>query len=525
MQRPNQPPEATAPIPFDHADVATVLRVLEALAEDRALLAHIPAETRRALLVAAGRVSRPERHETVRLAKALRRQDRLAARERDRALVEASGMRTLRKAPVFRPDLARPPEENETPPAELAEARSCYVCKAPFRKLHHFYDQMCPECAALNWEKRNQSADMTGRTALVTGARVKIGYQISLKLLRAGARVIATTRFPHDAALRYSREPDYGAFRDRLCIYGLDLRHSPSVELFAQHLLRTEARLDALINNAAQTVRRPPGWYAHLLAGEETPTAALPPEVRSTLAAYEELVASLRGAGPAALPAADGLASGGLVAFRGALPGVGLRDPARLSQLRYADEDFDREQRAVFPEGRYDADLQQVDLRDINSWRLTLAEVATPEMLEVHLVNAVAPFILCARLKPLMLRTPNRDKHIVNVSAIEGQFYRSKKTDKHPHTNMAKAALNMLVRTSAPDYVRDGIHMNAVDTGWVTDEDPAAISLRKRAEHDFTPPLDIVDGAARVLDPLFHGLNTGEHVWGQFLKDYKPAAW
>ena len=99
-------------------------------------------------------------------------------------------------------------------------------------------------------------------------------------------------------------------------------------------------------------------------------------------------------------------------------------------------------------------------------------EVETPELLEVQLVNAIAPFILNARLKPLMLKTPERHKHVVNVSAMEGQFYRTTKTDRHPHTNMAKAALNMMTRTSALDFVKDGIHMNAVDTGWVTDEDP-----------------------------------------------------
>ena len=182
---------------------------------------------------------------------------------------------------------------------------------------------------------------------------------------------------------------------------------------------------------------------------------------------------------------------------------------AELSQVPLLPEDV-AGQGDLFPEGRLDQDLQQVDLRERNSWRLLLAEVSTVELLETQLVNAVAPFVLNARLKPLMLRTAERDKHIVNVSAVEGQFYRRFKTTRHPHTNMAKAALNMMTRTSAADYYGDGIHMNSVDTGWVTDEDPVHIAEQKTAEHRFRPPLDIVDGAARIVDPIIDGFNTGD---------------
>jgi len=220
----------------------------------------------------------------------------------------------------------------------------------------------------------------------------------------------------------------------------------------------------------------------------------------------------------------SGPASGTGLAARGPSPVLGFAHSAELSQIRLADEDHE-DLADLFPQGRLDQDLQQVDLRQHNSWRMLLHEVPTVELLETQLVNAVAPFVMNGRLKALMLRTPERDKHIVNVSAMEGQFYRKFKTTRHPHTNMAKAALNMMTRTAAADYFNDGIHMNSVDTGWVSDEDPAAIARRKADESDFSPPLDIVDGAARIVDPIVSGFNTGVHVWGQFLKDFKPTDW
>ena len=497
-------------------DVRACMRVLRAIEADRSHLAGLALEQRRELLMLAGLVTKPERHDVTRMAKAFRRAKREVTKEHDRRIIERAGLRIQRRSKVYAPLwLERPKPEVVHDRPEFLQERNCYVCKKAFAKMHRYYDSMCEACGDLNYAKRGQTADLSGHYALITGARVKIGFQASLKLLRAGAHVIVTTRFPVDAVDRYAKEAGYAHFRERLQIYGLDLRHTPSVELFTQFLLERLPRLDHILNNACQTVRRPAGFFQHLLARESESFGNLPEALQAPLANHNELRRGIEGA--------RAHSNGTALAAAERQHGEGLLHSAALSQRRFLDEDYHGGE-GLFPLDRYDEDLQQVDLREINSWRLRMHEVETPELLEVQLVNAIAPFVLNARLKPLMLRTAERHKHVVNVSAVEGQFYRSTKTDKHPHTNMAKAALNMMTRTSAPDFVRDGIHMNAVDTGWVTDEDPAAHAARK-ANLGFAPPLDIIDGAARIVDPIFAGRLTGEHVWGQFLKDYKPAPW
>ncbi len=524
---------------------------LEQIAAGRVSLNGLTDEQRHRLVNAAGSVFSPDVSERRRRSKAKVKAEREAKAARDQEVLAGTGIRVLREKPVFTtpnvfapvlaPEFARElggadavfdtlgdPSVDQSHgagasgAARTAAARSlgdrvhCYVCKRKFSDVHPFYDQLCVECGEFNFRKRSETADLSGRVALLTGGRVKIGYQAGIKLLRAGAHLIVTTRFARDCAARYAQEADFAEWGYRLEVYGLDLRHTPSVEAFCTHLLATTARLDFIISNACQTVRRPPEFYRHMLALETASAAAMPAHVRALVGAYEGV--RREDMLPVVASAATGTAHGTAEAV------IGLTRAAELSQAELLPGDGTYAEQ-LFPEGRLDADLQQVDLRKHNSWRLLLDEVSSVELLETQLVNAVAPFVLNARLKPLMLRTPNRDKHIVNVSAMEGQFYRRFKTTRHPHTNMAKAALNMMTRTSAADYQQSGIHMNSVDTGWVSDEDPAHIAERKTAEHGFQPPLDIVDGAARIVDPIIDGINNGVHVWGQFLKDYKPTDW
>ncbi|KAJ3013033.1 UNVERIFIED_CONTAM: hypothetical protein HDU68_000897 [Siphonaria sp. JEL0065] len=460
-------------------------------------------------------------------------------------------------------------------PEMLHMTRRCHICRMPYRVLHHFYDQMCPTCGDFNFMKRTSTADMTGRVCLVTGGRIKIGYCIALKLLRANAaKVIVTTRFPNEAACRFNAELDADSFRNRLVIYGIDFRSIPMVQQFCQHIKRTEDRLDVLINNAAQTVRKPPAFYAHLMQGERVVHAIEGVQVMGAMKTVErgyefretrDMVQQPRIQGSSSMTLLikdeDTMESSPTTATalvqqpssaqsnqNESGPSTSLvqrqspetaivNESAAMSQIPMIPDDIltPEQELQFFPPGQVDRHLQQIDFRPVNSWVMDIDQVHTTEMIECHTINSFAPWILISELKELMLRTgpPTGaahesearevwDKYIVNVSAMEGKFHRFKSTH-HPHTNMAKASLNMLTRTSAVGFAKDAIFMTAVDTGWVTNENPLREDQTELTRSQ--PPLDEMDGAMRVLDPIYCGVRGEEKVWGVFLKDYAPTQW
>ncbi|KAJ6641377.1 hypothetical protein Bhyg_06316 [Pseudolycoriella hygida] len=381
----------------------------------------------------------------------------------------------------------------------------CYVCKVHCTSdipKHEFYPWMCCKCGYFNFEKRSQSADLNGKVALVTGGRIKIGFEIVLKLLRCGASVVTTTRFPNDARRRYQLQADYSQWASRLHIYGLDLRFLPQVNRFCEYFSTHFPQLDIFIQNAAQTIRRPTVYYKALVDGEREPISIEANSEDTTLNRVEPN---------------DGLS---------------VNSRKETSQLLIHPEDFKyfgnpQLSELHFPTGVTDDDGDQLDLRPQNTWTTALDEVETEEMVEVTLANYMSPFVLLQKLTSRMAKGRNSKSwaFIILVSAMEGKFSECKKTGKHPHTNAAKAALNMLVRTSARYYKKMGILMNAVDTGWVTDEHP--VGSKSRLMSGLKAPLDSVDGAARVLDPIFQTVNDASEtpVYGKFLKDYRIVGW
>lgn len=499
------PPETPAASGIDPDDLAATLRVLERLHE----LDHEHPDFI-AVRRATGHMFKAVKQER-------RRTLRQQVQDADRAVIAA----TATGAPDRIDDETRGRELTSSSTGSrtagtLITSRACYICKQHYTEVDWFYHQLCPSCAAFSHTKRNARTDLTGKRALLTGGRAKIGMHIALRLLRDGAHLTITTRFPRDAVRRFSQLPDAGQWIDRLRVVGIDLR-DPAQVIGLADSVAARGSLDILINNAAQTVRRSPGAYSLLAEAETQPLPDGPlPELETfghtadphplalerSVAAHPLLsAADVRGTvaelvGAAALTA-DDLAAAAMAAGSSSL-------------ARHADGTA------------IDAGGLVPDVAHVNSWTQTIGAIDALELLEVQLCNQTAPFILIDRLRPSLAAAGR--SYVVNVSAMEGVFGRRYKGAGHPHTNMSKAALNMLTRTSAEElFQSDGILMTSVDTGWITDERPHHTKVRL-AEEGFHAPLDLVDGAARVYDPIVRG-EAGEDLHGVFLKDYRVSAW
>ena len=333
--------------------------------------------------------------------------------------------------------------------------RVCLICR---QRVMEQYG-ICPDCRAMNEEKRGITCDLTGKTALVTGGRIKIGYAVCLRLLRQGASVIAVTRYPKSALETYMQEPDFSDFNDRLTVIGFDLMRVDRIhELVAQIIAICGGRLDILINNAAQTVKKSNDYYASLTAHEN----AL------------------------------------------------LLDSPALYPLAKPDSTF-----SIMPS------IQAADYGETehdNSWVRKSEEISPQELLEVQLINVTAPFMLTSSLRPCLAYDKSVNKFVVNVSSVEGRFNTKQKLARHVHTNMAKASLNMMTHSIASDFARDRIFVYSCDPGWVSNQFPPGYAISQ----DFKPYLSYDDGAARVLYPVTLHMNDEKiKDSGMFYKDYR----
>lgn len=356
--------------------------------------------------------------------------------------------------------------------------QTCYVCNEKYLAIHSFYHRLCPNCAEYNYKMRFECVDLSNRNVIITGGRVKVGYATALKFLKSGANVCITTRFPAQALQQFMQETDYEIWANRLYVYGLDLRSLYHLEQFLEFYRDKYKTLDILINNAAQTIHYPETYYAPLIQREQQ---AIQSGLQKQSLNWTANTTSL----------ASGLAQ---------IP----------DQFFPVDTDVNR-----FG--------QPVDYREKNSWNSTLSDIGLQELLEVNLINHIAPYRLIQGLKSCMDQSSHTEKFIINITSSEGIFSYQNKTKYHPHTNMTKAALNMLTRTSAQDLINDQIYMCAVDVGWISTGVSEKIRL-KQFDKAVIPPLDSVDGASRVMHPIIEGIR-GHYFIGVLLKDYAIHSW
>ena len=433
-------------------------------------------------------------------------------------------------------------KENEEDNKKKFMFKSCYICKQRLGldNINKFYGTLCNKCGDYNYSFRTMELDFKGRIAIVTGGRVKIGYYIVKKLLSYGCKVITTSRFPNDALSRFKEDPDYDIFKNNLIIYPIDFRIFQSTVKFVNYIKDNCSHIDFLINNAAQTVRRNTEYYEYLLPIElkklnkeddnkiiKNDYLELKKNISEDLIKEEsfELSDDQKNEMTKKYERREILNS--LAAL------IKNKDPENeeilplsviASQIKIMEE---KEQSKIYIMG---GDGQPYDFtKGKNSWNLELDEISFQEFTEVQIINAWTPYYLCAKLKPMMMKSPFQDKYIVNVTAVEGIFNHFKRTT-HVHTNMAKAALNMLTRTCGKYLEKDKIYMTCVDTGWVShmNEMTKVIEGENKdySENEMANvPLDELDGAMRVLHPIIEGIKNKNYMYGILLKDYVKSKW
>eukprot|EP00300_Choanocystis_sp_HF-7_P040144 c656_g1_i1.p1 GENE.c656_g1_i1~~c656_g1_i1.p1 ORF type:complete len:687 (-),score=157.40 c656_g1_i1:69-2129(-) len=384
----------------------------------------------------------------------------------------------------------------------------CYMCNRRIDQSETYSErpQLCAGCEALNNDKASQWADLTGHVALVTGGRIKIGYQVALRLLRMNATVLVTTRFPRSAYRTFESEPDFAQWSSRLRIFAVDFRFVHCLTSFLQYIRDQYPTIHIVINNAAQTIRRPPAYYRELVAAEEN------------LPDHESI---MHLTAPTKLAIEDDQAANSTLAVRGLTP-------AQMTQLAVGMEDDEAamEDSIVFPVGMTDEHGEQLDLRDHTSWTQKPGEIRAVEATEVQLINSVAPLtILNALWNNLTNRMPGDDKprFVVNVTSPEGQFDTPFKTPHHVHTNMAKAGLNMITRTAYTELAKYRVYITSVDTGWVSTMAP--VTKPAPWNNKIAAPLTVMDGAVRVLDPIVDGVAHGNLRTGVLLRNFSTACW
>ena len=420
-------------------------------------------------------------------------------------------------------------DKNQNNEKQKVIFKNCYICKEKFGldNIHSFYGNLCKKCGDYNYSFRTMKLDFTGRIAIVTGGRVKIGYYIATKLLSYGAKVLITSRFPKDALFKFQKDPDYEKWKNNLVVYPIDFRIFESTIKFVQFINDNFPHVDILINNAAQTIRRTASYYKYLLP-IETKDLNKEDDKKIIKNDFVNLQNQLKEGEKEQNPAKSkneiknaliSLVDNKSKEYQEILPLSVI-----VSQIRIMEE---KSQPHVTVMG---GDGQPYDFsKGKNSWNFEFDEIPFQEFTEVQIINTWTPYYLCVKLKPLMMQSPFPDKYIVNVTSVEGIFNHYKRSS-HVHTNMAKAALNMFTRTCG-SYLKDiGIYMTCVDTGWVSPMNEMNSLLDKDKKNSYenefvNVPLDELDGAMRVLHPIIEGIKNKNYLFGILLKDYVKSPW